>query len=74
MRKLGLSMVMCLMSYGTSLSADLGCDSGSVFVDEVWGCVKASEVQKAKEICEVIKSDFRECLCEDGGIVGACGD
>jgi hypothetical protein len=58
-----------------SLSADLGCQADEVFVNDAWGCVRASEVEKAKDICKAIGTeDFTQCLCEDAGNIGACGD
>jgi hypothetical protein len=41
-----------------------------------WGCVTNAEVAKAKVICSELEppSKFTGCLCEDGGVVGACGD
>jgi hypothetical protein len=37
-------------------------------------CIKKSVYNQAKKTCDKIDSPVAECLCEDGGAFGACGD
>ena len=38
-------------------------------------CISDRERARARRICEEQKiSDWRECVCQDGNTVGACGD
>jgi hypothetical protein len=52
------------------------CPPAKTYVSK-WGCVLKVEVAKAKRICRNLKppqKDFRECLCQDGTQIGACGN
>jgi hypothetical protein len=52
-----------------------GCKSSETRVPG-WGCVSKREIAKARRTCKALKppASFRQCLCQDGKTVGACGD
>lgn len=58
-----------------AMAAAKKCKANQSFVAK-WGCVKKSEIAKAKRICSKLKppAPFTECLCQDGKVIGACGD
>lgn len=52
------------------------CPGGTTKVAK-WGCIPNNEILAAIKICANFtppQTDYTECLCEDGGTVGACGD
>lgn len=75
-RMLGAAAAATLSSVAIMpiVAAQEQCPAGQVYVDKDWGCLKKETVDEAKAICKKYEADLRECLCEEDGSVGACGD
>ena len=72
----GLVLVVAMTLSAAPSRAHTACNSNKTFVPK-WGCVLKTEVAKAKKYCLALKPptrDFRECLCQDGKQIGACGN
>lgn len=57
-------------------AAKRACAAGTTQV-KGFGCVRDAEIRKAKKNCAAQSSradDFKHCLCQDGRLIGACGD
>jgi hypothetical protein len=70
-----LSLVIGMAVMGATTPAEARkCRSSEQAVPK-WGCVKKTEVRKARATCSKLKppAKFTQCLCQDGSLIGACG-
>lgn len=74
LRRIAVAAMVGALATTPAWAAKRSCAAGTTRV-KGYGCVKNTEIEKAKRICAPLTpSDFRHCLCEDAKVVGACGD
>ncbi len=59
---------------GSTLANAKSCGAAKTHVSG-YGCVAKSVISQARKNCKKSNiTNFKECLCSDGKLVGACGD